>query len=123
VSYSGCSFVGGIDRLVVAKRDAQRNLCVVLVLDEPGTNPFTVTLPSPWGVEFAFAMPATASCLMRFPPTGSVAAVGVAGTVSLTTTPSPVTTVDVTLTFPTDAGVGPSERLTADSVAAALGCP
>jgi hypothetical protein len=124
VSYSGCSFGGGIVRLVVAKRDTQKNLCVVLVLDQPGTNPFNLTLPQSWGMEFAFAMPATAaSCLARFPPAGSVAAIGGTGTVGIPPTPTPVAMVDVTLTFPADAGVGPTERLLADSVTAPLGCP
>jgi pimeloyl-ACP methyl ester carboxylesterase len=35
-SYFGCTFIGGIDRLVVTKTDPGRNLCFTLVLDSPG---------------------------------------------------------------------------------------
>ena len=123
VSYAGCTFIGGIDRIVVAKRDAQRNLCVVFVLGAPG-NPFNLTLPQNWGMESAFAMPATSDCRFRFPPSGSVEANGGTGTVALPPTPTPTVDIDVTLTFPPgDAGAGASERLMATGVVAPLGCP
>ena len=83
VSYSACIFIGGIDWVVVAKRDPPRNLCVVLVLGAPGSNPFDLTLPQNWGMEFAFAMPAQADCRVRFPPSGSVEASGGMGSVEL----------------------------------------
>jgi hypothetical protein len=125
ISYSGCMFVGGINRFVIAKRDTPRNLCVVLVLDSPGSNPFNLTLPANWGMEFAFAMPAQPNCLLRFPPSGSVAASGGMGTVALPPTPQPTANFDVTLTFPpADAGAGASERLMATGVLGLrTGCP
>ena len=48
-SYSGCSFVGGLDRIVVGKRDAGRNLCVVIVFVN-GTNTSQIVLPPIWRV-------------------------------------------------------------------------
>jgi hypothetical protein len=103
---------------------APRNLCVVLVLDSPGANPFNLTLPANWGMEYAFAMPAQPNCLLRFPPAGSVAASGGMGTVTLPPTPQPTANFDVTLTFPpADAGAGASERLMANGVLGPLGVP
>jgi hypothetical protein len=68
-------------------------------------------------MEFAFAMPAEANCLRRFPAPGSVAATGGMGTVTLPATPQPTANVDVTLTFPpAGAGAGASERLVANGV-------
>jgi hypothetical protein len=117
ITYAGCMFVGGINRFVIAKRDMQRNLCVVLVLDSPGANPFNLTLPQNWGMEFAFAMAAQPTCVLRFPPAGSVAASGGMGMVTLPLTSRPTADLDVTLTFPpADAGAGASERLTANGV-------
>jgi hypothetical protein len=123
VSYSACTFIGGINRTVIAKRDTQRNLCVVLVLDAPGTNPFNLNLPQTWGMEFAFEMPALADCRLRVPPPAAVAASGGTGFVALPATPQATVDIDVTLTFPpADAGVGTSERLMTTGLLAPPSC-
>jgi hypothetical protein len=123
VSYSACTVIGGINRTVVAKRDAQRNLCVVFVLGAPG-NPFNLTLPANTGMESAFAMPAIPDCRIRFPPTGAVEASGGTGSMALPPTPQPTVQIDMTLTFPAnDAGAAASERLMASGFIAPAGCP
>ena len=124
VSYSGCTFVGGVNRIVVAKRDTQQNLCVVFVLAQQAPNRFNLTLPQDWGMEFAFAMPAMSECRRLSPPSGSSEAAVGSGTVALPPTPTPTVNIDVTLTFPpTDADFSGSARLMAASVVAPLGCP
>ena len=92
MSYSGCTFVGGVNRIVLAKRDAQQNLCVVFVLAQQAPNPFNLTLPKDWGMEYAFAMPAMSDCRLRFPPSGSSEAAVGSGTVALPPTPTPTVT-------------------------------
>jgi hypothetical protein len=125
ITYAGCSFVGGVNRVVIAKRDTARDLCVVLVLDSPGSNPFNLTLPQNTGMEFAYAMPAQADCRQRIPPTGAASAVAGTGSVVSFPTPQPTYSVDVTFTFQPNAsiGVGASERLMVNNVLAGLGCP
>jgi len=125
ISYAGCSYVGGINRVVIAKQDTNRNLCVVLVLDSPGTNPFNLTLPQNTGMEFAYAMRAQTDCRQRIPPAGAVSAIGGTGSVVSFPTPQPTYNVDVTFMFAPDAsiGVGATEQLEMNSVLAALNCP
>ena len=60
ISYVGCRFIGGIDRIVVAKRDTSRNMCVNVVFVEPGTAPTGLTLPSGYGLESVSVGPASA---------------------------------------------------------------
>ena len=116
--------VARMNRVVVAKRDPQQNLCVVLVLGQGAPNPFNLTLPQGWGMEYAFAMPAMSDCRLRFPPSSSPEAAVGSGTVALPPTPTPTVDIDVTLTFPpTDADFSGSERLMATGVVAPLGCP
>jgi hypothetical protein len=125
VTYTGCTFVGGINRVVIAKRDAARDLCVVLVLGSPATNPFNLTLPPNTGTEYAYAMRAQADCRQRFPPAGMVPAIGGMGSVVSLPTPQPTYSIDVTLMFSPDPtiGVAATERLAATNVLASLGCP
>jgi hypothetical protein len=126
ISYAGCMFIGGVNRLVIAKRDTARDLCVVLVLASPVTNnPFNLTLPPSMGMEYAYAMPAQADCRQRNLPPGAASAIGGTGSVVSLPTPQPTYNVDVTFTFQPDSsiGVGASERLMATSVLASVGCP
>ena len=50
ISYVGCRFIGGINRVVVAKRDTSRNLCVNVVFGQ-GPAPAGLTLPTSYGLE------------------------------------------------------------------------
>jgi hypothetical protein len=125
VSYAGCSFLGNIERIVVAKRDAGRNLCVNLVFSN-GTNTSQIRLPQGWKVEFAFTLPGVTTCPLRFPPATRVQAMGVSGSATWsrgTSRPYVDVSVDATLTFPGgDAGLGTTERLMVTGVDVASGC-
>jgi hypothetical protein len=116
ISYLGCTYVGGVDRYVVGKRDSARNLCFNLVLSDPGTTKAGLTLPSRLGLESASVGPA-ATCPAR--TRGSVVASQVTGTVTGSPGTGGLPTsfgVDVTLTFPADAAAPMTERLVVDAV-------
>ena len=127
-TYAGCTFTGGINRSVIASMDTSRSLCVVLVLNSPGTNPYPgLTLPANTGVEYAFAQamaPGAQNCLARFPSTNAVSATDATGSVTFFPTPQPTANVDVTLTFPATAvvSVKPAERLVRTSLLFPLSC-
>ncbi|HLK89139.1 MAG TPA: hypothetical protein VKZ18_04540 [Polyangia bacterium] len=120
VSYLGCTFVGGIDRFVIAKRDTARNLCFNVVLDAPGTVPAGLTLPANLGLEWASVGPASA-CPTRVPSSARATATGqvtqMAGGLG---TPTALD-VDVTLDFAADAAPS-SEALSAHAVDVTPAC-
>jgi hypothetical protein len=108
-SYSACQFGSGVGRTLIAKHDPVLDLCLVLILDRPGTKAFSLVTPAGWGVEAAFAAaPAGSNCQWFGPPAGAVAATAVTGNVTITNFS---VDVDATLTFPAGTmGIG-SERL------------
>jgi hypothetical protein len=125
--YSGCAYIGGIDRLVVAKASAQGGICVTLVLVDSGsTKDFGLTISSPWRVGFAARWPAsTAPCTTSLPPAGASSASSGTGTVTVNGSlgMSPTIDVDAVLSFPQgDSGVSESEPLQARGVVAAGNC-
>ncbi len=98
-TYATCQFGSGIARTVVAKRDTARDRCVVLVMNQPGSDTLGLTLPMGWGVENAFfSTPAAADCLVPFPSSSASPADSGTGTVTRMT--GFVIDVDVTLNFP-----------------------
>ncbi|MES1157477.1 MAG: hypothetical protein ABUL67_00130 [Haliangium ochraceum] len=120
VSYAGCSFVGGIDRIAVLKHDTGRDLCAFIVFAN-GTNTSQITLPAGWRVEYAGAISPAGPCAGRTPALNAVLSTGQTGTASWTSAapswPYGVATIDVTLAFA--AGAAPimtSERLQAAAV-------
>jgi len=128
-TYAGCTFIGAVNRMVIASMDTSDRLCLVLVLNSPGTNPYPgLTLPANTGVEYAFAqsMPAGAQdCLTRNPAANATFATGATGTVTSFPTPQPTVNVDVTLSFPPTAVlfVRPMERLLRMSLLLPINCP
>jgi hypothetical protein len=119
-TYLGCGYIGGYDRLSLAKVDTARDLCVYVRFKAPGAfeSPgLTLWNPS-WGAEALGAGPAAACTTHSLftVTTGSVM-----GTVTGATTTSEVPTkvsFDLVLTFPAgDAGAGFSERMTATDLA------
>jgi hypothetical protein len=102
--------VGGIDRIVIAKRDTSLDLCFNVVLDSPTTGPVPqgLTLPSGFNLEYASVGPGypcpvrSASGTRTSAVTGSVTVVDfVAGSSSF---PAHVN-ADLSLSFPAnDAG-------------------
>ena len=128
-TYAGCTFIGAVNRTVIASMDTSVRVCLVLVLNSPGTNPYPgLTLPANMGVEYAFAqaMPVGAQdCLTRNPAPNATFATGATGTVTLFPTPQPTANVDVTLSFPPTAVlfVRPTERLFRTSLLLPMNCP
>ncbi|MEO7670187.1 MAG: hypothetical protein ABIW57_12660 [Polyangia bacterium] len=125
VSYSGCSYIGGLDWVVVAKWDAGRNLCAVIAFSG-GENTSGVILPAHWRVVTAFIADDTAAtCLRRVVPAGATLAAGTTGSASWTvgsTRPYGSANVDVLLHFSGDAGTAPDEHLRATSIDVSRPC-
>ncbi len=112
VQYGVQYIVGGIDRLILTKRDNARNVCVQVTLASPsGTDPGgpagSVQLPPNWTVEGAFAVPDAGACvgMTRRRPAGAIDANEVAGSVRWGSSPTEGTTVDLRLSFPAQGGM------------------
>ena len=119
VTYVGCRYVGGYNRIVVAKRDTARNLCFNLALVEsPSMQPPPgLTLPSPYAVQSAAVGPASACPTMGALPTKASEVVGSVSIVPQGTDTWGGADVDVTMSFGSnDAGAPPSEQLSARGV-------
>jgi len=126
VTYLGCTYVGGYDRLVVSKRDTARDLCFNVVLfDNSGTPTAGLTSPQNFRLEWASVGPASA-CPSRFPQ--STSATQTTGTITQTAgapgVPQAVD-VDVMMSFGAgnDAGAPATEVLRARGVGVAIACP
>jgi hypothetical protein len=117
VTYAACEFGSGIARIAITKRDAVRERCVVLILNQPGSNTLGLTLPASWGVEAAYwASPVAGTCPISIAPgTGTSAE---SGTGTVTRTNGFVVDVDVTLAFPENV----MEELQASGLDASIGC-
>jgi hypothetical protein len=125
-SYSGCRYIGGIDRAVVAKFDPQAGLCVVLALASPAGAPdasLGMTITQYWGVESAHLWSSTADdCAQRFTPAGAVSATSASGSVTVNQTPATID-IDAVLNFPaSDGGPARSVELKAQGVDINKGC-
>ncbi len=117
VSYLGCTYGGGIDRVVVSKRDTAANQCLSVALASPvGSAQPTpgLDLPAGWRLEGATVGPA-ATCPTRW---GTPLAGEITGTISWAellpgSTSYPArANADVTVTTPaSDGGAAVSERI------------
>ena len=56
--YLGCTFIGGVDRIVVSKRDVANNRCLSLVLWDGPTQSSGLEAPERWSVETVAIGPA-----------------------------------------------------------------
>jgi hypothetical protein len=122
VSYVGCTFIGGINRVVVSKRDTAGNQCLSFALAErasPGQPTPGLSLPAGWYLERVTVGPAS-SCPTR---NGTPVAGEVTGTVTWAV-PRPGSSnyparanINVTLTLPAnDAGASSVERIEGEDV-------
>ena len=117
VSYLGCTFIGGINRVVVSQRDSAGNRCLSLAFTQGGSSAQPapgLVLPAGWQLERVTAGPAS-SCPTR---NGTSIAGEVSGTVNWAelrpgSSNYPArANVDVTLKFPaSDAGASAMERI------------
>jgi hypothetical protein len=116
----GVEFVpGGIDRVILTKRDDARNVCVQVTLASPGmaeveAPPGKVELPPNWSLERAIMVRDPSACrgTLRRWPEGAINATEVTGSVRWGTSPTEKTAVDLRLVFPAH-GAAPAvtERL------------
>jgi hypothetical protein len=116
----GVEFVpGGIDRVILTKRDDARNVCVQVTLASPGmaeveAPPGKVELPPNWSLERAIMVRDAGACsgTLRRWPEGAINATEVTGSVRWASSPTEKTAVDLRLVFPAH-GAAPAvtERL------------
>jgi len=107
VEYAVEHVPGGIDRVILSKRDAARNICIQLTLASPGIAELEaatgkVDLPPDWTVERAFLVHDAAACGARLRrwPEGALDATSISGSVRWGSAPTEKTTVDLLLSFP-----------------------
>jgi hypothetical protein len=128
VSYLGCTFVGGVNRVVVSKRDTAANQCLSIALMDVGTGAQPtpgLEVPPRWQLDRVTVGPA-ASC----PTRGGAALAGeISGTISwaeLRPDPSGYparANADVTVTVPaSDGGATASERVAGRAVDVTPAC-
>jgi hypothetical protein len=118
-TYLGCTFVGGYDRIVVSKRDAQNDRCISLVLwGSRSSPPADVMLPEGWYVETVGVGPAD-ECPSRVATRVTAMVSGTVtfleGVPGVAGHPTHVA-ADVTFAFPPGQDLPASESLRADSV-------
>lgn len=122
--YSGCSYVGGYNRAVIAKFDPQAGTCVAIVLMQPDRRDagLGLTTTDSWGVESTGLWPSTTSNCATRNLVGARAATSAQGSVSVSYSPATID-VDAVLTFPaSDAGPAQTIELTAKGVDNSRGC-
>jgi hypothetical protein len=103
----GVEFVpGGIDRVVLTKRDPARNLCVQVTLASPGMldveiPPGSVELPPNWSLERAFLVRDAKACdsKLRRWPEGAIHVAEMSGSIRWGKSPTEKTVVDLRLSF------------------------
>jgi len=107
VEYSVEHVPGGIDRVILSKRDAARNICIQVTLASPGVAQLEaatgrVDLPPDWTVERAFLVhdAAASGALLRRSPEGAVQPAAISGSVRWGSAPTEKTAVDLALSFP-----------------------
>ena len=125
-TYSGCTYIGGIDRAGVAKFDPQTGLCVALVLASPSGAPdagFGLSLTPSWGVQSATLWPSTAGdCANWVRVNGVASATSASGSVTIHNSPYTLD-IDAVLSFPaSDAGPAQSIEMKAQGVDLNHGC-
>jgi hypothetical protein len=97
---------GGIDRVVLSKRDDARNLCIRLTLASPGMSDVqipagSVELPPNWSVERAFLVRDAKACDSKLGgwPQGAIHVAEMNGSVRWGKSPTEKTVVDLRLSF------------------------
>ncbi len=98
---------GGIDRVILSKRDNARNLCIQVTLASPGMAEVEVPagkvdLPPNWSLERAIMVRDATACAgtLRRWPQGAINATEVIGSVRWGSSPAEKTAVDLRLSFP-----------------------
>ncbi|HEX6277577.1 MAG TPA: hypothetical protein VFZ53_31250 [Polyangiaceae bacterium] len=114
--YLGCTFIGGVDRIVVSKRDVANNRCLSLVLWDGPTQSGGLEVPERWSVETVAIGPAE-ECPSR---NGTRVQASVSGSltfVDFNTGGGPIhVAVDATIDFAAGQPATGTERLNAETV-------
>jgi hypothetical protein len=122
--YSGCRYIGGYNRAVIAKFDPAAGICVAIVLMEPGRTDagLGLTITENWGLESTGLWPSTTSNCATRALVDTRAATSAQGSVSVSYSPATID-VDAVLTFPaSDAGPAQTIELSAQGVDNSHGC-
>ena len=127
-TYVGCTFIGGIDRVVIAKRDTARDLCFNVILKHPGTAATSgLTVPANWDVE-ASQVTGASQCpsldvSMATPVNKTVGTISWADFASGSSTYPAHARIDAAVAFvPKSGGVSANEKLSASSVDVRAAC-
>jgi len=73
--YTSFAWPGGLDHVVIAKKDTKQNVCLRIQIDYPNDFPlFPLTMPSQWGASQISLSNNAADCDdLKKPPTGAQA--------------------------------------------------
>ena len=118
VSYHGCRYIGGLDRIVVAKRDTSRNMCVNVVLINGAPAPAGLTLPPNYTLDSATVGPASACPTLTPQPTVGGPVTGKVEALTSTGTSPQFVDVDLIVTLP-----GADEAIITNRLDISGGCP
>lgn len=101
--YSGCSYIGGINRAEIGKLDTQTGQCVAIRLISPGRTPDAgvgLTVTDLWAVESIMLWTSAAGgCGQVMRPPGAILATAATGSVTVEIFPGSID-VDAVLAFP-----------------------
>jgi hypothetical protein len=129
IAYAGCTYMGAIDRIVIARRDPLQDVCFNVVLQYPTNASGTpgLTLPSGFGLESAIAGPGNACPSRNAPGTHALAVTGTVTIVDFlagnSSFPAHVN-ADLTLSFgPSDAGIPATEPIVSQDIDVQPYCP
>ena len=117
ISYHGCQYIGGLNRIVVAKRDTSRNLCVNVVLINGAPPQAGLTLPPNYVLDSATVGPASACPTLTRQPTVGGPVTGKVEEATGTSPSQPLVDVDLIVTLP-----GADEAIIVNRLAVSGGC-
>jgi hypothetical protein len=124
--YAAMFWSGGLNHIIVRKRDLNADLCAVIGFAWPTDAPPELTLPDQWGLQFAQIGQGAATCFddLLGPLDGGVNATAAQGTAAWDEQAlcPPLIDIDVTLTFPQDQPWVPADDHLAALQIATQGC-
>lgn len=111
-TYTAYKLIGGLDRVVIFKADAVRNVCFELRLIAPGSTSGGLTLPSMWSFDSAKVTHDATACAKQYMGAAQTWPVASqSGTVAWTGYLPNTLDVSVTLVFSGQPGWAPSSEL------------
>ena len=129
IAYVGCTYVGGYDRVVIAKRDTARDLCFNVILKDGGAAAVAgLTVPASWGLEASLVTSATTcpsrNALTAIPVSKTVGAISWVDFAAGSSTFPAHASIDAAVVFaPSSGGISANEKLTSSNVDVSPTCP